>query len=104
MWTLEEYRREIDGIDEDIVQAFAKRIRLCEEIARFKKEHNIPMMQPARVKAVLARCGALAAQHGIDREFLTRIYTLVIEETCRVEADILRSGRDLNDSLRRPQQ
>jgi 4-amino-4-deoxychorismate mutase len=102
MRKLEEYRREIDGIDEGIVGAFAKRISLCKEIAQFKKEHDIPMMQPERVAAVLARCATLAARHGIDPAFLTGIYTLVIEETCKIETDVMLSGGKANNTLGRP--
>jgi chorismate mutase-like protein len=91
MQNLEKYRHEIDCIDVDIVRAFAKRTRVCEKVARFKREHDIPMMQPERVAAVLARCATLASQHGIDPAFVARIYAIVIEESCRVESDIMGS-------------
>lgn len=87
--TLEDFRREIDAIDAEVVATLARRFRLCEEIAKLKKQNDIPMMQEARVAAVLARCATLAVQHGVSPELVTRIYGLIIEESCRVEARIM---------------
>jgi hypothetical protein len=56
---LEDYRREIDCIDTELVTMLARRYRLCEEIAQLKKERGIPMMHSQRVEAVLTRCSAL---------------------------------------------
>jgi 4-amino-4-deoxychorismate mutase len=93
MTTLSDYRVEIDAIDAEIVRYFAKRIRLCEEIALFKKENGISVMQPERVAAVLSRIASLAVEAGIRPAVLTGIYRLLIEETCRIEAQIIENSR-----------
>ena len=89
MQTLEEYRREVDALDNELVAVLARRVRLIEEIARFKRREGIPMMQHGRVAAVLARCGNLAGQHGIPPGLVTRIYEIIIEESCRIEDAII---------------
>jgi 4-amino-4-deoxychorismate mutase len=98
MATLSDYRVEIDAIDAEIVRCFAKRMRLCEEIALFKKENSISVMQPERVAAVLSRIASLAVGAGIRPSVLTGIYRLLIEETCRIEAQIIENSR-INETV-----
>jgi chorismate mutase len=43
------------------------------------------MMQPHRIGVVKERAANFGEQHGIDQEFLGRLYDLIIAETCRVE-------------------
>jgi 4-amino-4-deoxychorismate mutase len=93
MTTLSDYRVEIDSIDAEIVRCFAKRIRLCEKVALFKKENSISVMQPERVAVVLSRTASLAVEAGINPSMLTSIYRLLIEETCRIEAQIIEDSR-----------
>jgi len=93
MTTLSDYRVEIDAIDAEIVSCFAKRIRVCEKVALFKKDNGISVMQPERVAAVLSRTASLAVEAGISPSVLTGIYRLLIEETCRIEAQIIEDSR-----------
>ena len=98
MTSLSDYRVEIDAIDAEIVRCFAKRIQLCEEVALFKKENSIPVMQPERVAAVLSRVASLAVEAGISPSVLTGIYRNLIEETCRIEAQIV-EGSKVNETV-----
>jgi 4-amino-4-deoxychorismate mutase len=98
MHTLEDYRREVDAIDRDLVATLSRRMRLCEE---FKRRNDIPMMQHGRVAAVLANGARLANQHGIAPLLVTRIYELIIEESCRVETVII-DGADPSDEAAEP--
>ncbi|MFJ6610271.1 chorismate mutase family protein [Streptomyces sp. NPDC091289] len=83
--TIEDLRAQLDAIDERLLQELRNRIELCVEIGHFKRERNVPMMQPHRIGIVQARAARFGDQHGIDQEFLRRLYELIIEETCRVE-------------------
>ena len=47
------------------------------------------MMQPQRIGVAQERAARYGAEHGIDREFLRRLYDLIIEETCRVEERVI---------------
>lgn len=83
--TIEDLRAQLDAIDERLLQDLRDRIELCVEIGHFKREHNVPMMQPHRIGIVQERAARFGDQHGIDQGFLRRLYELIIEETCRVE-------------------
>lgn len=40
---LDKLREDIDGVDESIMELFDKRMRISEEIARYKKENGLPV-------------------------------------------------------------
>lgn len=82
---LETLRASLDRIDESLLDTLRRRIECCVEIAHYKREHNVPMMQPHRIGIVQRRAALYAQEHGIDPDFLRRLYELVIAETCRVE-------------------
>lgn len=86
---LETMRDELDAIDAALVDALGRRLELCRRIAAYKREHGVPMMQPHRVELVKRRCAALGEQRGLASRFVTEIYTLIIDEACRVEDDII---------------
>jgi chorismate mutase len=47
------------------------------------------MMQPERVEAVKQRRRELGMQHGLDGDFMVSLYSIIIQETCRMEDEII---------------
>jgi 4-amino-4-deoxychorismate mutase len=82
---IEELRERLDRIDERFLEELRARIDVCVEIAHYKRDHSVPMMQPHRIGIVQERAARFGARHDISQEFLRRLYDLIIEETCRVE-------------------
>ncbi len=86
---LDTLRNRLDRIDAELLDKIRERIECCVEIARFKRANGVPMMQPHRIHTVHRRAAEYGAAHGVDRAFLRRLYGLIIEETCRVEDEII---------------
>lgn len=82
---LELLRSELDDIDVTLLDTVRRRFECCLRIARHKAEHDIAMMQPARVGLVKDRAAQYGREHGIDPDFLVALYGVIIAETCRVE-------------------
>ncbi|MCR3747834.1 chorismate mutase family protein [Lentzea californiensis] len=82
---LEELRAELDAIDVRLLDTLRDRIGVCVRIAEHKLEHGVPMMQPHRIGIVQERAAEYGAEHGLNQDFLHRLYELIITETCRVE-------------------
>ena len=83
--TIEVLRERLDRIDERFLEELRARIDICIEIAHFKRENSVPMMQPHRISLVHDRAAGFGAANGISQDFLHELYDLVIAETCRVE-------------------
>ena len=50
---LSDYREKIDSIDKELVKLFAERMDTAAEIARYKKEHGMKVLDSARERAKL---------------------------------------------------
>jgi 4-amino-4-deoxychorismate mutase len=86
---LESLRAELDALDHVLLATVRDRIRCCVRIAQVKRDQDVPMMQPHRIAIVQQRAGSYAVEHGIDLEFIHCLYDLIINETCRVEDQVI---------------
>jgi chorismate mutase len=62
---------------------------VCKEVAHYKKANNINLMQPDRIEVVKSRCASRAAKSNVNPEFIKKLYSLIIEEACRLEHEII---------------
>ena len=83
--TLETLRADLDRIDAEFLGALGARVAVCRSIARYKREHGVPMMQPHRIGVVQQRAARFAEANGLDLTFMKQLYDLIIGETCRIE-------------------
>ncbi|HET8815009.1 MAG TPA: chorismate mutase [Solirubrobacterales bacterium] len=86
---LEPFRERLDQIDDSIAKLLGERLQICREVAVYKSEHEIPMMQPQRVKAVRERYLARGAEHDLPEDFSSDLFDLLIATTCRLEDELM---------------
>jgi 4-amino-4-deoxychorismate mutase len=86
---LESFRKRLDALDDEIARLLGERFSVCREIALFKREHDIPMMQPDRVEQVRARYLARGAQERLPADFIAELFELLIGATCRMEDELI---------------
>lgn len=72
---LNDYRREIDKIDSELVRLFQARMDIAAHIADYKKEKGLPILQPAREQEKLQALSALCREEL--QPYLTELYTLL---------------------------
>lgn len=86
---LEPYRRRLDGLDDEIARLLGERFEVCREIARYKRAHEIPMMQPDRVAAVRERYLARGEEARLPADFSAGLFELLIAATCKEEDELM---------------
>jgi 4-amino-4-deoxychorismate mutase len=86
---LEEFRERLDPIDEEIARLLGERFQICREVARFKSEHGIPMMQPERVAQVRGRYLERGAAVSLPEDFTAELFELLIGATCKLEDELM---------------
>jgi len=99
--SLEPFRRRLDTIDDEIARLLGERFEICREVARYKSEHEIPMMQPDRVVEVRNRYLARGAEVDLPAEFTADLFDLLIAATCK-EEDALMDAAAAEAEARRP--
>jgi chorismate mutase len=82
-------RKQIDELDNDLMQLLAKRMRVCREIGQYKKEHNMTVLQAQRYNEILDKRGAQGALCGMDSDFVKAIFEAVHEESVRQQMEII---------------
>ena len=61
---IEALRKEINQIDEQLVDLFRKRMNVSKQIGEYKKAHQLPILDQAREKAIILK---LKEQYGSDK-------------------------------------
>lgn len=74
---LKDYRAQIDAVDDEIVRLFQERMDIAANIAAFKKENGLPILQTAREREKLADVTGKAREDM--RSYLRVLYSLLFE-------------------------
>lgn len=83
-------RRQIDSLDNDLLELLAKRMRVSQEIGIYKKEHNMPILQTKRYDEILKNRIATAESMGMSGEFMKTILMAIHEESVRQQVQIMK--------------
>lgn len=86
---LEPFRRRLDELDDEIARLLGERFEICREVAVYKSENEIPMMQPNRVEQVRARYLARGTEVDLPAEFTSDLFDLLIAATCKAEDELM---------------
>ncbi|MDR0430610.1 MAG: bifunctional 3-deoxy-7-phosphoheptulonate synthase/chorismate mutase type II [Tannerellaceae bacterium] len=86
---LSELRRQIDSIDEQLLELLAKRMRISCEIGVYKKEHNMPILQSPRYNEILENRSNMGESMDLNPEFVKEILKEIHEESVRQQMEIM---------------
>jgi len=98
MKDLEDFRRQIDAIDDRLLALLGERFAVVREVAAYKAPRGIPAIIPERVSEVRERCAAEGLRHGLDPDLVRRLYDLLIGEACRLEEALMAAEAGRADS------
>jgi chorismate mutase-like protein len=85
-WTLDDLRREIDEIDDEMHDLLMRRTKVVDAIGALKKSDGLPAIRPGREAAILRR---LMARHDgkFPRALVVRIWREILSGTTRLQVD-----------------
>jgi chorismate mutase len=82
---LDSLRKQIDEIDDSIVNLLVKRMKVVEKVGRLKKQHNLPPLDSSRWQQVINSKMEKAKSLGLNPEMVKKIYNLIHEEALKIE-------------------
>jgi chorismate mutase len=82
---LEDWRKQIDDIDAQVLQLLAKRRHIVLEIGEYKKEHGLPPLDAKRWEQVLQSKMTLAKDLDVSPEFIRDLYNLIHDYSLELE-------------------
>ena len=74
---IDELRAQIDDIDNDILELLTRRMKVSDEIGKYKKQNNITILQPGRWDKILEKVFVKGAEMGLDNEFLEKVFKAI---------------------------
>jgi chorismate mutase len=86
---LAQLRKQIDEYDNNLLETLAARMRVSGEIGRYKKEHNMPVLQTSRYDEILQKRVAQAGQLDMSPDFVQTIFVAIHEESVRHQMEIM---------------
>jgi len=94
---IRELRANISILDHQIIEVFAKRMELVEQIGHYKKRNHIAIFQPNQWEEALAKFLKLSDDADLSKEFAAEVFKLIHQESIDIQSSILRN-LELGDS------
>ena len=86
---LTELRRQIDHVDEGLLELLAKRMQVSREIGVYKKEHNMPILQTPRYGEILENRPKMGLSMNLHPDFVQKIFSAIHEESVRQQMVVI---------------
>lgn len=81
--SLESLRSLIDEIDDEVVRAFSRRMKLAEKIGEFKKLNDVTILQVKRWEEIISRNLLTGRQLDLSETFIKDLFVAVHKESIR---------------------
>ena len=83
---LSDIRQRIDTVDDRLLELFLERMALSEEVARYKNQHSLPILNKAREREILAK----VTQRAGDKErYAYHLYSTLFELARSRQAELI---------------
>lgn len=86
---LEKLRREIDKIDQQLIDILTQRMTIVEQIGRYKKANKITILQLKRWNQIFGERLESGTQHGLSRDFIMKLLEAVHGESIQRQINIM---------------
>lgn len=94
---LNDYRKEIDAIDAQLIDLFAKRMEVAAGIADYKKQNGLPILDASREQKKLLDVASKAPEQF--REYTVSLYSLIFELSRSYQGRLTNKRSELSDSI-----
>ncbi|MDE7145606.1 MAG: bifunctional 3-deoxy-7-phosphoheptulonate synthase/chorismate mutase type II, partial [Duncaniella sp.] len=91
--SLMQLRRQIDQLDNELLEVLAKRMNISREIGEYKKNHNMPIVQAGRYGDIMSTRIMAAKQMGMSEDFMRSILSSIHEESVRIQVELSEKGK-----------
>ncbi|MBK8556194.1 MAG: bifunctional 3-deoxy-7-phosphoheptulonate synthase/chorismate mutase type II [Lewinellaceae bacterium] len=89
---LENVRHKIDEVDLELLNLLARRMRMAEEIGRFKSSNNIAVLQTNRWNEILEKAFVQGRERGLSEGFIEKFLSAVHQESIAKQTHVLHAA------------
>jgi len=88
---LEKLRQQINHLDDEMLQILGQRMKIADQIGKYKKENNITILQTNRWNEILERAFNRGEKLGLGKEFITKYLDAVHMESINHQNKVMNS-------------
>ncbi|MGV3509097.1 MAG: chorismate mutase [Sphingobacteriaceae bacterium] len=92
---LAELRKQIDKLDDQIIQKMSERMAIVDKIGEYKRDNNITILQLNRWEEVIQKRASYAKALKLDEAFTTKMLELIHNESIRKQTEIMNATETL---------
>ena len=89
MRSLDKMRQDIDQLDDQILSLIAKRFKVVEEVGKYKKQNDMPPLQPGRWQQVVAKIRAKANKLNLNPNMIEQIWNIIHKQAQAEEQQVI---------------
>ncbi len=86
---LAQLRKNIDKIDDQIIQKMAERMQIVQKIGEYKRDNGVTILQVNRWDEIMNKRGAFASALKLDLNFTGKLLELIHSESIRKQTEIM---------------
>ena len=87
--SISQLRKQIDELDNQLMDLLTKRMRVSREIAEYKKLHNMTVVQTTRYSEILDKRAAQGVLCGMNPDFVKKVYEAIHSESVRQQIEYM---------------
>ena len=94
---LEDLRKNIDLTDDEIIKLLEKRMDIAAQIAAYKKENNLPVLNAGREREILNKLSEKTRPE--TRNYIRSLYSLMFELSRAYQGKLLNTNSEMFDNI-----
>lgn len=95
--TLAELREQIDKLDDKLMITLEKRMKIVEEIGRYKKATNLTILQTKRWDDIVRRRVDLGTRKGLSEEFILKVFQAIHQESINHQTVVMNQPEEVKN-------
>ena len=91
---LEEIRKKIDDIDNQIISLLAKRLLITKEVAEYKQKHNKDIFDAGRIEQILKERQQAAKELGLEPGLIKGLFEGIIDDSMKLQKKLIEKNNE----------
>jgi len=82
------YRKELDQLDQNLIELLSSRMDIAEHIGKLKQEKNVAILQSSRWDELMQKMIETGSKRGLSQEFIEKLFKAIHLESIQHQQDI----------------
>ncbi|MFH1358350.1 MAG: chorismate mutase [archaeon] len=85
--SLENYRKEFDEIDNQLIELLSKRTEVSIKVGEYKKNNNLPIQDIKREEELLNKLNQLAKKNNLSKTYINQLFKIILQNSRDIQME-----------------